>query len=534
MDVLHFCLGGSSPRTGGLSSPALTGWAFTVDLDVGENRVQITRSLASPQTLAVSGAFATWSMQPSWDKESSSFRLSNDQWKLILGQELFDLRAEDVNARFGPSFRLVFPYFARTKAGAYETPFKYFSGQREWQKQVAITFLLDLSWSYAARFQEHKDERDALKVIKRALEQGALGDPELTLGRLRTQRVRLNEQITRLEGQLSHFEVHPEYRAISVEADQLTTELHAIVNARVTRARTISMYEEQADVESGPDVEAVVTLFAQAGVELSADVKRTLEDAQEFHSAVVNNRRSYLHDEIETLRHEDAEAEADITRLSSKRAGLMEILESKHALEEFNRLNDRLAALRAELAETESQMARITEVEERQAALEMSGQALARDSRRELAEREPEWSEAITLFASNTQELYDTPGELVIDLTDNGFSFDVNINRSGSHGINNMKIFAFDLALAQRWSEKDRTPGILWHDSELFDGVDERQVGAALQLANHEANARGFQYFCSLNSDDMPPQQYLGELEIEPVLTLTDASESGGLFGIRF
>jgi len=109
-----------------------------------------------------------------------------------------------------------------------------------------------------------------------------------------------------------------------------------------------------------------------------------------------------------------------------------------------------------------------------------------------------------------------------------------NIDRSGSHGINNMKIFAFDLMLAQRWSSKTRGPSLLWHDSELFDGVDERQVGAALQLAAQEAESQGFQYFCSLNSDDLPPKESLGDLDLSPVLTLTDASEDGGLFGMRF
>lgn len=294
------------------------------------------------------------------------------------------------------------------------------------------------------------------------------------------------------------------------------------------------MYEDQAEAEQGPDAHALVELFEHAAVEISAEVKRTLTEAQEFHAAVVENRRMYLHDEIEALREDDARDDSELERLSRQRASLMEILETKHALEDFTRLSERLAGRRAELAEIESRIARITEVEERQAALEIAAQTLARDSRRELADREPEWSRAIALFAANTTALYGSPGELVIDLNENGFAFDVKIDRSGSHGINNMKVFAFDLMLAQRWSEKPESPGLLWHDSELFDGVDERQVGAALRLAAAEAEVRGFQYFCSLNTDDLPPQEYLGDLELSPVVTLTDASEDGGLFGMRF
>jgi len=203
MEVLHFCLGGSSPRTGGLASPQLTGWAFTVELDLGEERCQVTRSLGMPQTVEVVGDFASWPVEPSWDPELSSFRLTNDEWKTVLGRELFDLVHGSDGVRFGPSFRLLFPYFARVKTGAYETPFKYFSAQREWQKQVAVASLLDLSWEHAARFQELKDQREALRNYKRGIEQGALGDTQLTLGRLRTNRVGIRKQIESLEAQLT-------------------------------------------------------------------------------------------------------------------------------------------------------------------------------------------------------------------------------------------------------------------------------------------------------------------------------------------
>lgn len=275
-------------------------------------------------------------------------------------------------------------------------------------------------------------------------------------------------------------------------------------------------------------------LFEQAGIELSADVRRTLADAERFHAQVIANRQSYLRDEMESLQRRDADVLAAVEGISAKRAQLMEILETKHALDELNRLNERLAALRAEIADIDSQIARITEIEERQGALAISTEELARRSRRELAEREPQWSTAVELFAANTEALYGVPGELVIDLTDTGFQFGVNIPRSGSHGIDNMKIFAFDLMLAQRWAAKPKSPRLLWHDSEIFDGVDERQVGAALQLAAREADARGFQYFCSLNSDDMPQPEYLGDLDVTPILRLTDATAEGGLFGMRF
>ena len=79
--------------------------------------------------------------------------------------------------------------------------------------------------------------------------------------------------------------------------------------------------------------------------------------------------------------------------------------------------------------------------------------------------------------------LYKAPGNLSIGIEGGEYRFDVEIERSGSRGIGNMKIFCYDLALASLWAGRARSLGFLAHDSEIFDGVDERQVALALQAA---------------------------------------------------
>ena len=95
----------------------------------------------------------------------------------------------------------------------------------------------------------------------------------------------------------------------------------------------------------------------------------------------------------------------------------------------------------------------------------------------------------------------------------------------------------FDLMLAEICSEQGRFPGFLVHDSHLFDGVDERQVAKALQLGAERAEKNGFQYIVTLNSDAIPTEGFSGDFDVmSHVLDtrLTDATDDGGLFGIRF
>jgi hypothetical protein len=75
----------------------------------------------------------------------------------------------------------------------------------------------------------------------------------------------------------------------------------------------------------------------------------------------------------------------------------------------------------------------------------------------------------------------------------------------------------------------------LVHDSQLFDGVDPRQTGRALAVGARLAQENGFQYLVTLNSDVL--SELPAAFEIKTYLlpqTMTDATESGGLFGIRF
>ena len=69
----------------------------------------------------------------------------------------------------------------------------------------------------------------------------------------------------------------------------------------------------------------------------------------------------------------------------------------------------------------------------------------------------------------------------------------------------------------------------------IFDPVDSRQRALAIELAAREAEARGFQYICAINSDMIPRNDFSKSFDFESYvrLTLTD-TEDGGLLGIRY
>ncbi|SRR6266478_4160333 len=104
-------------------------------------------------------------------------------------------------------------------------------------------------------------------------------------------------------------------------------------------------------------------------------------------------------------------------------------------------------------------------------------------------------------------------------------------------GISQMEIFCLDLALFSITGRERRGPEFLIHDSDLFDGVDERQIARALQLGAAAAREVGGQYIVTMNSDvfdRLPLPKELSRHGIVLQTRLSDENEASGLFGFRF
>ena len=146
--------------------------------------------------------------------------------------------------------------------------------------------------------------------------------------------------------------------------------------------------------------------------------------------------------------------------------------------------------------------------------------------------------EAVSIFKNNTEYLYPEAGKLTIDVNETGYKFDVDIKSSRSQGVNYMKVFCYDMLLAELGCGREIYPKFLIHDSTIFDGVDERQVAKALMLAKTKCEELKFQYITLINSDMIPyhefDSEFVKEFDENVILRISDEQENGGLLGIRF
>jgi uncharacterized protein YydD (DUF2326 family) len=538
IEIIHFCLGADFTKLKTLKAPELRNWEFSLEVNIASRYVRITRSLEVPGKIVLRGDVSTLPfVQTSTDTEGA-FVISDYQWTSLLGHLYFDLPIQEnlTITKYRPSFRALISYFMRRSPDSYLDPFRHFDRQPEVDKQVCNTYLLGLNYEHARDFQLLKDKAEEIKSRKRQAETGNLPGVQGSLGELEARRVPLKEQIDREAAALAAFQINPQYREIERESASLTKQLHELSEANIHDQRLHQFYESSLETEVYVEGPELLSMYKQLGLDLPTFVKKRFEDVQQFHKLLLTNRRAFLQEEIDRLQQTVVDRNREKDGLIARRAKLMEILRTQGALDEYSQLQDKVNELAATLKAIDRQIALIVDIDKERSDLQIAKELLFQKATLDFQERGTIRQRAISLFNENSKALYNRPGELIIQLDKKtGYKFGIEIERSPSEGVGHMKVLCYDLTIQQLARERSKGPDFLFHDSTLYDGVDERQVALALSLMANQATVRNFQYVVAMNSDDLPvrelPKNF--DLQGQVVCRLTDLGESGGLLGFR-
>lgn len=538
IEIIHFCLGGNKGET--LSKPEMDDWTFTIDIDIANKRFNVSRNTSTKKQskVVVVGDKSEWPIQPVYDKNLETLAFSKNDWNKLLGLFLFNLPLDNNDFKYQPTFRSLISYFIRKDghSGAFLSPFQHFKKQQEWDMQISNAFLLGLDWEFSSKLQVLKDRKKLIDQIKIEAQSGILSNLIGSIGELEALMIRLDAQVKLEDEEMSSFNIHPQYSKIELEVNALTEKIHALSNEDVTDKNLLDHYTKSLADEIDANPNSVATMYNEAGLFFSENITKKIEDVLAFHKQVIINRKEFLKTEIDRLKQIINQRNDEKLSLSNRRSELMLILNSHGALEEYTKLQNLHQKTVGDLHNIKSKIESLKRFEQGKSSLAIDVEILFQEAKIELSERQKQKEKAILFFNANSKNLYDAPGTLSIDIEKTGFKFGVNIERSGSHGIGNMKIFCYDLMLAQLWSSKNPNPNVLFHDSILFADVDERQKAHAIELAAKEAERLGFQYICTLNSDSIPSSDFSKDFIISKYIRkiFTDATENGGLLGIRF
>ncbi len=527
VEIINFLLGGTADTKALVRTSALLESTFGMEFDLGKSKVSVERSGTNMSKVQITGI----------DPVIKKVSIPNTDWRTQLGDTLFNLQSIEIKEGKTPSFRSLIAYFMRRQlSGGYVTPEKQATMQQTSDLQIALMFLMGLDWHIARDWQVIRDREKTLEELKKAAGTGAFGNIIGKAADLRTQFTVAEDRLKKLREQTEQFRVLPQYREMETEASQLTQALNDLTNGNTVDLSTIRDLELALKSEEAPSMTDLQAVFQEAGVVLPSLVQKKYEDVQSFHASVIRNRRDYLAGELEAAKSRLEARNQQKVGLDERRSEIMGILKSHGALEQFLKLQGELGRLEASVESLRQRFAAAEQLEGTKNELEIERNRLALRLRRDFAEQKERLSKAILAFEETSKRLYESAGSMLIEETSNGPTFSFPMQGSRSKGIRNMQIYCFDMMLMRLCAEGGFGPGVLIHDSHIFDGVDGRQVIRALKVGAEMAEELGFQYIVTMNEDDAFKEVEEGFDLNDYVLPirLTDATQEGGLFGTRF
>ena len=536
IEIIHFCLGAKVSKDSIFNNENLKGWSFILKIDINEEVYDLERFTDNPNRIYIKGSLKKIEHSIKYDKNSGLYYITPSNLNKFMTMSMYGIQDEDI--AYSPSFRELISYSIRRNVDGFKSPFEFFAKQKTYSIQSCNAYLLNLSVEYASRFQEIKDKKNGIKNYKNASKLGIFGKNILNIGELNTELISQQCIVEDMKAELKAFQVHPQYNKISKELNEITLEIHNLTNDMVIKKSLLKRYEDSiANEHSEISIKELEEIYNEAGFYFGNHITKSLSDVLNFHKNLIKNRKEYLSTEINELKRIINRISSDIRSLSDKRAELMKIIETHGALEEYSKLQERYSVEYQKLEEIKKQLEQAEYIENSNSLLKIEGQKLLLESRKDYSERIAAREKAISLFRNNTEYMYPEAGVLTIDLKETGYSFGVEIKNSRSQGVNYMKVFCYDMVLAELGLQRESFPNFWIHDSTIFDGVDERQSARALMLAESKCKETGLQYICLLNSDMVPYAEFepnfVDIFENSVILRISDQQDEG-LLGIRF
>lgn len=538
IDIIHFIFGGNKESTSPLAAAELATDGFKLTFDLHSELLEVTRSLDKSSSVLLDGTIRNWPVAPDVDEKTGTISMTIAKWCDLLGQSMFGLPpASQLQDGSFLSFRSCFAYFARRqRSDAYFNWRRHFAQQKPvaWQTTLAFLFGLDRDIPVELhRIKETEKQKGQLeKLLRSEMIASAIPSPS----KLQTEVRKLKRQIDRLNTQLDGYRVIEFYDDLVGEANSLQREIADLVNANALDDELLKDIELAMAQETPPAIPELEQLYREAGVVLPNITLKRYSDVKDFHLAVVRNRREHLSSERADVRIRIERRKKSISELGQRRNEILRILESGGALQHYRKLDGQLSDLQSRYNTLVRQLELAEKISLFRSDLKVQRAEVERRQKQDLIERRKQLDGISTIFEGISASLYEKPSYLEIRSNKDGLDFHIDSPEIASDGISKVQIFTFDITLAIYCAQRKAWPGFLIHDSHIFDGVDGRQIAAALAVAHEHMTKVQGQYIVTMNSDDLEKAERESGLSFQEriVHPELDDTENGCLFGFRF
>lgn len=500
LQIINFCLGSNKIAA---FEQYLSGWEFTLSFKIGDKTFTANRAADKQNKIYLN------------DKE-----LGQAAFNAEMEKKLVDIPEDSPYL----TFRTVLSRFYRTGRGSYVSTLAT-AKEQPFSSLVNNAFLLELDLDYVyqkritrKRYQELEKFEKSFKKdpVIREYYTGDL-DVEFEISRL-------SQDVKKLESDIKNYNVAENYAAIQAEADRMAEQLSQMKNRLYYLSTSIKNIKHSMSLYQDMDLEKVYSLYGEITELFKEGTLQTLENVTEFHKNIHIKRSERLAKELKKLSATHLEEEKTKSELQKAFDEKMKLLAKSRALDFFAAINAQLTELKSKLSKLQDykNISAHSKKEMAEAIKELSSQEVTTIDYLE-AYKEQEHA-VYQGFSNLANEFYpEVPAGISIQNNEGNnqerFKISAKIQNDASDGINEVKIFCYDLNNLINSSVHHFQS--IFHDSRMFSDIDPRQRAILLQQAHTLTKASGMQYIATMNED-----QLLTLKEVLPIAEYTEITDT--------
>ncbi|MFL9951971.1 DUF2326 domain-containing protein [Paraburkholderia nemoris] len=519
VELLHFCLGSNKNEEFEKKIPQ---WEFSLDFSIGGLPHTVSRNTSAQGVVYLDHV----------ETKVSEFNV----W---LEVRIFSIP----DGVPGLTYRSLIPKFLRRGMKQYVDP-RNTSDYSDYDVLVRNAFLLGIDVHLIARKAAIRAEITKLKQLRQNFKEDPLlkefysggRDVDILVGHL-------EGQIADLSKKKASFIVAENFYDLQKASDDLAAEIERDKNNiflwRAAVDNIAASMKEQPDIS----LERVSELYGQIISSFKAETLKRLEEVSEFHRNILRNRIARLSKEKLRLLDEISEAEIALRKKQTELDERLLSLSGAQALDQYTALVSQISHLMAQLQKVRDYKSIDLEYSNRSADLDVRLGEEVKTTNAYLEDSRVFREENFSVFKRYVSDFYpDAPCGIILHNNEGNnqkrFDFDVRVENDSSDGINEVRIFCYDLTLLSL--RQNHKVGFLFHDGRLFANMDVRQRAKLFALADKVTRSLGAQYIATLNPDFITgmESQFSGDefenlIKQNVVLELKDDSPKSKLLGIQ-
>lgn len=519
LHLIHFCLG--SKKIDSFTNN-LPNWVFTLEFEIDGKEYFASRNTSEQDIINFCG---------------KDIKLD------VMKETLLNLCFGISNPPKNMTWNTLFSRFVRRYRSSYFRFDTYIPKETDYSKLLNTLYLLGIDTTLIVEKVELREKQVDVKKTEKAIKKDPFfkryylgkNDVELDV-------VDLEYRINELEREISEFKISNNYHELELEANNKSYEKKMLENKRVLINNYIKNIEESFKETAKASEENVIRVYEVANIEIPDMVKKNIEEVLEFHRKQILSRNIRLKKELRKYQLELEKIDKQIFAIGEQMDNLLGYLNSHGALEEYVALTKQLSSLKNEMDRIHGYQKILKSYKDIE--LEIKASFINQDKETN------EYLESIKTVTDNlrngfweyAKKFYPKKRSGLVIKNNSGenkirYTLEARIEDDSSDGVNEVRLFCFDLLLLMCKKSKIR---FLAHDSRLFANMDPRQREMLLQIAYDVTIDSKFQYICSMNEDTimsfkelMSIEEYRKIVTDNIILELNDDASESKLLGIQ-